>query len=269
MGRVRGGSSAPTVVGGEMRVCMHAQAAGRAAPDTAQSPFLASWRHELPAWAAAARRSCRPRIAACRPPFCGQTLPTPGRVLPHASSAAWSAVPWRDAVRVRRRAQSSSAPCCTAPLATAAMPMHMPFATFTPNAWRCPHLPLLPACSGMGGGTDGSPALLVGLPGRGPSDALHAEVTSGTLAVAISGPGVESVPVSARGMRCISQASVAGGREGGAGSAHSSAMAGVVGSGNAGICILLQCQCVGLPCGNRSLCFPPPPPPLCRRSASW
>lgn len=60
-------------------------------------------------------------------------------------------------------------------------------------------------CGGMGGGTDGSPALLVGLPGRGPSDALHAEVTSGTLAVAISGPGVESVPVSARGMRCISQ----------------------------------------------------------------
>ncbi|KAL4419251.1 hypothetical protein ABPG77_001189 [Micractinium sp. CCAP 211/92] len=60
-------------------------------------------------------------------------------------------------------------------------------------------------CGGMGGGTDGSPALLVGLPGRGPDDALHAEVVSGTLAIAISGPGVESAPVSARGMRCISQ----------------------------------------------------------------
>lgn len=59
----------------------------------------------------------------------------------------------------------------------------------------------------MGGGTDGSPALLVGLPGRGPDDALHAEVVSGTLTVAISGPGVESAPVSARGMRCISQVS--------------------------------------------------------------
>lgn len=60
-------------------------------------------------------------------------------------------------------------------------------------------------CGGMGGGTDGGPSLLVGLPGRSADQPLHAVVTSGTLAISISGPGVESVPLAARGMRCISQ----------------------------------------------------------------
>lgn len=93
------------------------------------------------------------------------------------------------------------------------------------RAWRQPstrlhqlaRLPLL-ACpqlgerypgetvvGGMGGSTDGTPSLLVGLPGRQPGQALHANVTSGSLLLAISGPGVEAVPLTARGMRSISQ----------------------------------------------------------------
>lgn len=49
--------------------------------------------------------------------------------------------------------------------------------------------------------------MLVGLPGRLPGQPLHAEVTSGTLLLSISGPGVESVPLTARGMECISSVS--------------------------------------------------------------
>lgn len=62
----------------------------------------------------------------------------------------------------------------------------------------------------MGGGTDGTSSLLVGLPGRTAEQKLHAEVTSGTLLLSISGPGIEAMPLTARGMRCISQASGAG-----------------------------------------------------------
>lgn len=61
----------------------------------------------------------------------------------------------------------------------------------------------------MGGGADGPPCLLVGLPGRGPDQPLHAEVTSGSLLLSISGPGVEVFPLAARGMRCISQVRLA------------------------------------------------------------
>ena len=57
----------------------------------------------------------------------------------------------------------------------------------------------------MGGGADGGPALLVGLPGRSPHDPLHAEVTNGSLLICLSGPCIESVQLSTRGMRCISQ----------------------------------------------------------------
>ena len=57
----------------------------------------------------------------------------------------------------------------------------------------------------MGGDADGGPSLIAGLPGRGADQPLHAELTSGTLLLAISGPGVVAVPLSARGMRCISQ----------------------------------------------------------------
>lgn len=59
----------------------------------------------------------------------------------------------------------------------------------------------------MGGTADGAAPLLVGLPGRAPGQALHADAVHGTLVVAISGPGVEAVPLACRGMRCISQAS--------------------------------------------------------------
>lgn len=63
----------------------------------------------------------------------------------------------------------------------------------------------------MGGGIDGGPSLLVGLPGRAPGQPLHAEVTSGTLLLSLSGPGLKTEPVTARGMRCISQARAVGG----------------------------------------------------------
>ena len=73
--------------------------------------------------------------------------------------------------------------------------LHQPGTPFAPTRAR----------SGMGGGTDGTPSLLVGLAGRSPDRALHADVTTGSLLLAISGPGVEAVPLTARGMRCISQ----------------------------------------------------------------
>jgi hypothetical protein len=64
----------------------------------------------------------------------------------------------------------------------------------------------------MGGSTDhAASSLLVGLPGRLPGQPLHAEVTSGTLLIGISGPGVEAVPMTSRGMRCISQVGKGGG----------------------------------------------------------
>ncbi len=49
--------------------------------------------------------------------------------------------------------------------------------------------------------------MLVGLPGRAPGKPLHADAVHGTLVIAISGPGVEAVPMACRGMRCISPAS--------------------------------------------------------------
>ena len=60
-------------------------------------------------------------------------------------------------------------------------------------------------CSGMGGDADGASSLIVGLPGRSPGESLHAELTSGSLLLSISGPGIEAVSTTARGMRCISQ----------------------------------------------------------------
>lgn len=71
---------------------------------------------------------------------------------------------------------------------------------------NAPSCPLSPFCSGMGGTTDGTAPVLVGLPGRSPGQSLHADAVHGTLVIAISGPGVEAVPLTCRGMRCISQA---------------------------------------------------------------
>ncbi|PRW58162.1 F-box only 22-like isoform B [Chlorella sorokiniana] len=65
--------------------------------------------------------------------------------------------------------------------------------------------PAEPVFGGMGGTADGAPPVLVGLPGRSPKQALHADAVHGTLVVAISGPGVSVVPLATRGMRCISQ----------------------------------------------------------------
>ncbi|KAI7839029.1 hypothetical protein COHA_007171 [Chlorella ohadii] len=60
---------------------------------------------------------------------------------------------------------------------------------------------------GMGGTAEGADPVLVGLPGRAPGKPLHADAVHGTLVIAISGPGVEAVPMACRGMRCISPAS--------------------------------------------------------------
>lgn len=98
---------------------------------------------------------------------------------------------------------SGSAPAADPPL----LPCAPAAATAVQLARRYPADTVV---GGMGGGTDGGPSLLVGLPGRGKGEPLHASVTSGTVLLGISGPGVETIPLTARGMRCISQARLAG-----------------------------------------------------------
>jgi hypothetical protein len=94
----------------------------------------------------------------------------------------------------------------------------------------------------MGGGTDGASSLIVGLPGRPPSDALHAAITSGTLLLSISGPGVEAEPITARGMRCISQVARLGGQ-------------GEEGSTPGCLLLTVMCDAGSAPCTSCSLSY--------------